>query len=137
MKIVICGSMQFAEQQIKVAEDLRALGHDAYVTEFAAPMAGRSDEEKEQMKLHQKMHLDAMKAHWNLMQGKDAILVLNLDKNGVRNYIGANTFFEIGFAHVLGQKIFLYNPIPDFPFYRSEIEAIKPVILNGDLSKIR
>ncbi|PIN76615.1 hypothetical protein COV17_01795 [Candidatus Woesearchaeota archaeon CG10_big_fil_rev_8_21_14_0_10_36_11] len=43
---------------------------------------------------------------------------------------------EIGFAHVLNQKVFLLNPIPEIPYYKSEIEAVKPVILNGDLSKI-
>lgn len=43
---------------------------------------------------------------------------------------------EIGFAHVLNQKIFLLNPIPDIRFYKTEIEAVKPVILHGDLSKI-
>ena len=44
---------------------------------------------------------------------------------------------EIGFAHVLNQKIFLLNKIPDILFYRTEIEAVKPIILNGDLNLIR
>ncbi|MBI4122209.1 MAG: hypothetical protein HY461_02670 [Parcubacteria group bacterium] len=135
MKIVICGSMQFAEKQIELRDQLAALGHEAFVSEFAAPMTGKSDEEKERMKLHQKLNLDAMRQHWNLMQGKDCILVANVDKHGIKNYIGGNTFLEIGFAHVLGQKIFLLNPIPDMP-YTSEIEATKPIILNGDLSLI-
>ena len=43
---------------------------------------------------------------------------------------------EIGFAHVLDQKIFLLNPIPDISFYKTEIEAINPIIINGDISKI-
>jgi hypothetical protein len=37
---------------------------------------------------------------------------------------------------VLGQKIYLLNPIPDMPFYGSEIIAMKPTVLHGDLSKI-
>ena len=41
------------------------------------------------------------------MQGADAVLVLNYDKKGIKNYIGGNTLMEIGFAHVLNQKIFL------------------------------
>ncbi|MDB4979040.1 MAG: Maf-like protein [Candidatus Peribacteria bacterium] len=71
------------------------------------------------------------------MHGADAVLVLNYDRNGIANYIGGNALMEIGFAHVLDQKVFLLNPIPDIPFYKSEIEAVKPVILNGDLTKIR
>jgi hypothetical protein len=43
---------------------------------------------------------------------------------------------EIGFAHVLEKKIFLMNPVPDIEYYRSEIEAVRPVIINGDLTKI-
>jgi hypothetical protein len=43
---------------------------------------------------------------------------------------------ELGFAYILKKKIYLLNPIPDIPYYKSEIEAVKPVILNGDLTKI-
>ncbi len=70
------------------------------------------------------------------MQGSHAVLVMNLDKHGVRNYIGGNTLMEIGFAHVLNQKIFLYNPIPEIPYYKSEIEAVRPIVINGDYSLI-
>jgi hypothetical protein len=71
-----------------------------------------------------------------MMQGGDAVIVLNIEKNGVPNYIGGNTFLEMGFAHVLNQKIFLYNPIPDNKLYKTEIEAMKPTIIHGDLSKV-
>jgi len=43
---------------------------------------------------------------------------------------------EIGFAHVLEKKIFLMNPIPDIEYYRSEIEAVRPVIIEQDSDKI-
>ena len=43
---------------------------------------------------------------------------------------------EIGFAHVLNKKIFMINPIPNIEYYRSEIEAVSPVILEQDLNKI-
>ena len=71
------------------------------------------------------------------MQGGDAILVLNYDKRGIKNYIGGNTLMEIGFAHVLKQKVFLLNQIPEIDFYKTEIESVKPIIINGDLSKIQ
>ena len=99
-------------------------------------MVGKSDDEKEKMKLHQKYNLDAIREFWKLMQGADAILVANFDKNGINNYIGGNTLMEIGFAYVLNQKIFLLNPIPNIPYYKTEIEAMKPVILNRNLEKI-
>lgn len=71
------------------------------------------------------------------MQGADAVLVLNIDKHGIANYIGGNTFLEIGFAHILNQKIFLLNPIPDMPYYKTEIVAMNPIVINGDLSLIK
>lgn len=137
MRIGVVGSMQFTEQMLFARALLREVGHDAYLTSLAEPFVGKSDEEKEKIKLDQKMNSDAIREFWRLMQGGDAILVLNFTKNGVENYIGGNTFMEIGFAHVLNQKIFLLNPIPDMPFCRGEIEAVNPVVLNGDLSKIK
>ena len=80
--------------------------------------------------------MDAIREFWNLMQGADAILVANYDKHGIANYIGGNTFLEMGFAHVLNQKIFMLNPIPEMPYYKTEIVAMKPAVVDGDLSKI-
>ena len=136
MKIGIIGSMQYTEKMIEARDDLIKLGHDAFVTNLATPFIGKTDEEKENIKIHQKNNLDAIREFWRLMQGADAVLVMNFDKHGVKNYIGGNTLMEIGFAHVLNQKIFLYNSIPEIPYYKSEIEAVKPIIINGDLSKI-
>lgn len=129
--------MQYTEQMLEMKDKLNALGHQAFMTDLHKAFIGKTDEEKEEIKIHQKNNLDAIREFWNMMQGADAVLVLNLDKHGINNYIGGNTFLEIGFAHVLKQKIFLLNPIPDIQFYKTEIEAMKPVVLNGDLSLIK
>jgi hypothetical protein len=136
MRIGVIGSMQYTEKMLEVRDQLIGLGHDAFVTKLHKAFIGKSDEEKEEIKIHQKNNMDAIREFWNAMQGADAVLVLNLDKNGIKNYIGGNTLMEIGFAHVLNQKIFLYNSIPDIPYYKTEIEAVKPIIINGDLLKI-
>ncbi len=137
MKIGIIGSMQFTEKMLEVKEALDKLGHDAFVTDLHKAFIGRTDEEKEVIKIHQKNNMDAIREFWREMQGADAVLVLNYDKHGIENYIGGNTLMEIGFAHVLNQKIFLLNPIPEIPYYKSEIVAMKPIIINGDLSLIK
>lgn len=137
MRIGIIGSMQYTEQMLEMRDKLNVIGHDAFLTNLHESFIGKTSEEKEVIKLDQKNNLDAIREFWNMMQGADGVLVLNLDKHGVKNYIGGNTFLEIGFAHVLNQKIFLLNPIPDIQFYKTEIEAMKPVILNGDLSLIK
>jgi len=136
MKIGISGSMQFTEKMIEVRDKLNSLDHEAFTSVFTKDLIDKTDEEKEKIKLHQKFNLDAIREFWKLMQGADAILVLNFDKNGIKNYIGGNTLMEIGFAHVLNQKIYLWNPIPEIPYYKTEIEAVRPIIINGDLSKI-
>lgn len=137
MKIGVVGSMQFTEKMIDIKNKLSEIGHDAFLTNLAAPFVGKTDEEKEKIKINQKNNSDAIREFWKLMQGADAVLVANYDKNGVKNYIGGNTLMEIGFAHVLNQKIYLLYPIPEIPFYKTEIEAVNPIVINGNLSKIK
>lgn len=136
MKIGIIGSMQFVDKMMEVQRELSELGHEAFTTSLHKSLTGKTDEEIEKIKLHQKYNMDAIRVFWREMQGSDAVLVLNFDKKGVKNYIGGNTLMEIGFAHVLNQKIFLWNPIPEILYYKTEIEAVRPVVINGDLSKI-
>ena len=128
--------MQFTDKMLEVKAKLQELGHNAFVTDLHKAMVGKTDDEIEKIKLHQKYNMDAIREFWNMMQGADAVLVLNYDKNGIKNYVGGNTLMEIGFAHVLNQKIFMLNPIPEMPYCQTEIEAVKPIILNGDFSKI-
>lgn len=135
MRIGVVGSMQYTERMLDLCDRLREQGHDAYVTTLASPFIGKSDGEKEEIKIFQKQNQDAIREFWRLMQGGDAILVANYDKHGIENYIGGNTFLEMGFAHVLDQRIYLLNPVPDMA-YTSEIEAMRPIILDGDLSRI-
>ncbi len=137
MKIGIIGSMQYTEKMLEARDSLIKMGHQAFVTDLHKSLVGKTDEEKEKIKLHQKYNMDAIREFWRAMQGADAVLVLNIDKNGIKNYIGGNTLMEIGFAHVLNQRIFLLNPIPEIQFYKTEIEAVKPIIINGDLSLIK
>ncbi len=137
MKIGIIGSMQYTDRMLEVRDELTALGHEAFLTNLHVAFIGKTAEEIEVIKIDQKNNKDAIREFWNAMQGADAVLALNYDKHGIKNYIGGNTFLEIGFAHVLNQKIFLLNPIPEIQFYKTEIEAMKPVILHGDLDKIQ
>lgn len=63
-------------------------------------------------------------------------MAVNKDKHGIKNYIGGNTFLEIGFAHVLNKKVFLLNPVPDM-LYADEILAMEHTVINNDLTKIK
>jgi hypothetical protein len=136
MKVGVAGSMQFTEKMMDLCEQLEDLGHEAFMSKFAPYFLGKTDDEKERIKLHQKNKKDAIREFWKPMQDADALLVANFDKHGIENYIGGNAFLEMGFAHILNQKIFLLNPIPRMPYYETEIIAMQPVVIDGDLSKI-
>lgn len=136
MKIGIVGSLQFVDQMVDLRDQLRTMGHDAFVTNMAHSFLGKNKTEIESIKLEQKKNVDTIKEFWNTMQDADALLVANYSKNGIENYIGGATLMEIGFAHVLDQKIYLLNPIPEIKYYKTEIEAVRPVIINGNLDLI-
>ena len=137
MKIFVLGSMQFSEQMVEARNQLREMGHEAVTSVFVDAFIGKNDEEKEQVKLEQKNTQDAMKVDCAQVPGNDAVLVMNLEKHGIPGYIGGNVLIEMGYAHILGKKIFLLNPIPDIRFYKTELVAMKPVVLNGNLNIIR
>ena len=134
MKIAICTSMVFTEKMLELKKELETMGHEIFVSSFSQEYIGKTEKEKEELTLFHKYHKDAIREFWGKIKRSDAILVLNYDRRSVKNYIGGNTLMEIGFAHVLKKKIFLMNPIPDIEYYKSEIEATKPIILNGNLT---
>jgi hypothetical protein len=76
-----------------------------------------------------------IRGHFKKVAKGDAVLILNYTKDGVENYIGPNSFLEMGIAYFLGKKIFLLNPIPR-SYLWEEVKAMQPVVLNGDLEKI-
>jgi len=137
MKIAICGSMVFAEKMIQIKGELEEIGHEVFISQFAEGYLGKNEKDKEKLAIDDKNDHDAIRKFWELIKKSDAILVLNYDRKGIENYIGGNTLMEIGFAHVLYKKIFLMNPVPDIEYYRSEIEAVRPVIIGQNLNNIK
>lgn len=128
--------MVFTEKMLETKKELEGSGHNCFVSGFADAYVGKTEKEKGKLTLFHKNENDAIREFWEKIKESDAILVLNYDRKGVKNYIGGNTLMEIGFAYVLNKKIFLLNPVPKIEYYKSEIEAVKPTIINGDLSKI-
>jgi hypothetical protein len=138
MKIIISGSMQFVDKQLEIFDELKKMGHEPMVSSYATRYAGKSDEEIERLKLEDKYgDREALIEYWEPLKDADALLMLNYDKHGIKNYVGGNAFLEMGFAYVLGKKIYFWNPLPDMPYYGTEIIAMKPIVINGDLTKIK
>lgn len=140
MRIQICGSMTFAKEMRDVKKKLESLGH--VVTIPLDTEIHISDPEFTNNLISNLAHCieeDVIRANFNLIAKADAILVLNFPKNDINGYIGASTLMEIGIAHFLEKKIFILNAIPDFNEIRwaHEVTIMQPVILKGDLTKIK
>jgi nucleoside 2-deoxyribosyltransferase len=117
----------------KIKRELLKLGHQVFMpTDFGIDYITISNKKYGQVKKEKK----AIKKHFEKIKKSEAILVCNFDKKGIKNYIGGNTFLEIGYAYILGKKIFLLNPIPKM-LYEAEIIGMEPIILKGDLRKIK
>lgn len=133
MKIAICGSMKFGKEMLQFKNELENYGHQIIIPENTENYAnGIIDIENK----WEKIQLDVIKSYFSKIKEQDGILVINKDKNNIKNYIGGNSLIEMAFAHVFGKKIFLLNSIPKMN-YSDEIEAMKPIILNGDLNLIQ
>lgn len=134
MKITLCGSLKFHDQMLELQKQLEVLGHTCYlpikvegVNYWAIDSTDR---------IHAKASKDLVSEHFRKIQDSDAILVANYTKHEIVNYIGANTFLEIGFAHFLGKMIFVLNPLPDQPYISEELASMKLVILEGNFQKM-
>ena len=132
MKIAICGSMQFSKEMLGIKQKLEDLGHKVIVPEGTDDyVSGKRRPENK----WEKLELNVIKEYYKEIKNSDAVLIVNISKNGIENYIGGNALIEMAFAHILDKKIFLLNPIPNMS-YKDEIEAMKSIVLNNDLRKI-
>ncbi len=136
MKIALCHSMHFAEAVAQVVAWFAARGHEAMASGTNHKYIGLSDAAKDTLKLEEKYHHDAIRAHWPIIESSDAVLVLNYDKHGISGYVGGNAFLEMGFAHILNKPLYLLNPIPEMPYYHTEMVAMRPIVVHGDLTKV-
>lgn len=123
--------MKFSAEMLAVQEALETRGHEVCVPRDIVEYASKGIVETAERKIE---HDYIRHYHAKISEG-DVILVMNISKNGIEHYIGGNTLMEIGFAHVMNKKIYLYNPIPEMS-YSDEIVAVQPIVLYGDFSLI-
>ena len=135
MKIFVCASKHNYKQLDTIIKDLGKLDHDITLpNSYENPF-----QEEEMKKLGREKHSSWKTSMFKLQEQKvnnsEAILVVNLDKKETKNHIGGSVFLEIYEAWKLNKKIFLFNPLPD-NILKDELEAMNPIIINGDLKKI-
>lgn len=135
MKIVLCGSLKFANEMRKLEAELAKKGHHVLLP---IEMQNTNYQKKTSEEgIRNIISHDLIRTHYKKILDADAILVVNHDSKGIKNYIGGNTFLEMGFAHVNGKKVFVLNSLPTELNYYEELAGMQPVVLNGDLSKVQ
>ncbi|MCK4540418.1 hypothetical protein KAU09_04655 [Candidatus Parcubacteria bacterium] len=141
MKITLSGSSAFRQKKVEIMDKLIKLGHKPIIhPHYIESVKGDRKNIMERINKGEhaqlKIENDYIMWYYRAIVSSDAILVVNLKKNEINNYIGGNTLMEIAFAYVNDKKIYLLNDIPEIS-YKDEIIAMKPIIINNDLNKIK
>lgn len=143
MKIYVLGSTTFMKEMVESKNKLRELGYDGWIHPTYEALVrgdmpdylGRLAKKEERAAI--KRENNYLKVYYQHILESDAVLIVNLEKNGINNYIGGNALIEMGQAYVNDKKIFLLKDIPTELPYRDEIEAMDPLCLHGDLNNIK
>lgn len=135
MKVCVSCSLSFTDEIKKISKELEAMGHEVLLPNGILSDAIRQPD-FDPVEAKRDNGYDAVRDHIDKIKESDAVLICNLTKNNVENYIGANTFLEMGFAYYFKKPIYTLNPLPDYKYINDEIQSFDAVVLNGDLSKI-
>ena len=129
--------MTASQEMVAAEKELEKLGHEVVLPEFTHEYAAMDTlDAMHTESAKNKVEYDLIRGYFEKIKDSDAILVANVERKGIKGYIGGNSFLEMGFAFVLNKPIYLLHEIPDVG-YRDEIEAMSPVILGGDFSLVR
>lgn len=134
MKICICCSLSFTKEVLALAKELEQQGFELLLPNSVME---RSIEKPDFDPVQSKIKTGNVNKHIDKIKASDAVLVCNYTKNGIENYIGANTFLEIAAAHYFEKPIYTLNPLPDQPYIHDEIHSFGIKTLNGNLSRLK
>jgi hypothetical protein len=124
-KVVICGSMTHYDAMIDFKNSLSNADTEIIIPSNDAELGDLDIKE-----LKKKCSISHFKKVSE--DTTTTILVVNLPKNGILNYIGANTFAEIAFAFFYQKKIFVLEDI--YEVYKDELCSWDAISLNGNIS---
>lgn len=136
MKIFITASKLFYDKVDEIIPKLIAAGHKVTPPNGYDSPGEEANIQKLNPSKYQKWKANMIKKDGKTVSVNDAILVLNFEKKGQKNYIGGSTFLEMFKAFDLSKKIFIYNPIPN-SMLTDEIIGFGPIVINGNLDLIK
>lgn len=142
-KIAVCASVSFYKDLFAIEKMLKNLGFTVLLPKTAYVMKRNDNFD---VSSHKKWYQDPslyhiktslMKDHFRKIVLSDAILVVNLEKNGIGGYIGGNTLMEMTIAFHHRKPIYILNAISEELSIKEEIFGMFPTFLNGNLSLIQ
>jgi len=130
-RIVLIGSMGVYPQIKEYAEKLGALGIHTIMPEA-------DHEAIQQLSLFEFEHFKRRVSFAYLRKIRDprtyCVLAVNLDRHGIMNYVGPNTFAEIAVAFAQSKKIYLLQSTPEA--YLDELSAWRAISLRGRIDQL-
>lgn len=135
MHIFLCCSKHIYDRVPPVLKKLEMSGYAVILpNSYGNPMM------EEKMLLigeseHRKWKADMLRLQEKKVRQADALLILNMEKRGIPNYVGGATFLEMFKAFELNKPIFLWNPVPE-GILHDEILGFGVKVINGDISLI-
>lgn len=124
-KVVVCGSMKVFDAMVRVGAMLERAGLDAVVPDQDGCASPAPVEKRV-----------ASRRHMRRIQEVDtsAVLIVNVDRSGADNYVGANAFAEAAVAFSHDRRIYLLHGMPRN--FADELAAWGAVCLDGDVSQL-
>lgn len=136
MKIFIICSKAFYDKIKPIKEYLENNGWEVFVPHTYLNPSKESETWQGGEESHSEFKARMFRLSEERIKSMDAVLVLNYERHGIKNYIGGSTFLEMYEAFRNNKKIYMMNPIPEGLLF-DEIDGFSPVIINSDLELIK
>ncbi len=135
MRIFIICSKRFYDKIPEIQQILEEKGHEITLPNCYDDPSTEERYEKMGDQAHAEWKGSMLRHSTEVIENNDAVLVLNFEKNGMKDYIGGATFLEMYDAFRLDKKIYLYNAIPEGILF-DEIKGFKPILLQGEIRQM-
>ena len=140
--ICLCSSASFYKDVLAIEEQLKAAGYEALIPSTANRMKQNNDFTVERYKTwlaneqdyHKKKAL--MDEHFAKVMAADAILMVNLEKNGIAGYIGGNGLMEMVIAYHYKKPIYIWNEVGGTHPFEEEIKGMGAIPIHQDIAKL-
>lgn len=136
MRIHIISSKAFYGEFPSKKLALEKLGHEVTLPHTAETPDVEAKAWDNGPEAHAKLVRECFEDSESKIANADAVYLLNLEKHGIKGYVGGATLIELYIAYRDGKKIFLENDAPEGSMY-DEIMGFMPTVIHGDLTKIK